>query len=121
MTQLLRDPNGPLFRILGDLKKTTDHVEVITRDVRTGKGTVGALLKSDELLNGVRANLTKAGNILDHVAEASAKIPARMDQVETILAQVERASTQAAPTMDQVQGNLETFKRAGEEVVDSIT
>ncbi len=118
--QIMRASDGPLFQTLDDINRAAGHIEAITGNLRAGKGTVGALLKSDELLNTIREDLGKAGNILDHVAEASAKLPSHMDQVGNILDYIEKASAQAPQTMDQVQDNLVTFKKAGEEVVNSV-
>ncbi len=97
--QIMRASDGPLFQTLDDINRAAGHIEAITGNLRAGKGTVGALLKSDELLNTIREDLGKAGNILDHI---------------------EKASAQAPQTMDQVQDNLVTFKKAGEEVVNSV-
>ncbi len=96
----LKDPQGPLFATLDNAYKTTFHIEGITRDMQAGKGTVGKLLKSSELLDAIQSQLEKVDNILKSVAEAS---------------------TRAPKTMDQVQDSLDSVKSILDEVLESVS
>lgn len=73
--QMMRDPDGPFFTTINNLNKTISHLEAITRDIQTGKGTVGGILKSREILQSVLDNLDKVSQILDSITEASSKTP----------------------------------------------
>lgn len=121
LVQVIRTPDGPLFRILGDINKTTAHIERITYDLQAGKGSAGALLKSSALINRVHANLNTAGAILDHVAEATATLPRKTEQVDNILDHIHSASSKAPETINMMQENLVTIKTAGEGIVESIS
>lgn len=73
--QVMRDPKGPLFTAFAKTNKTLDHIEKITRNIESGKGTLGNILTSEALLDQIRGNLNKVGDILGNISVASAKIP----------------------------------------------
>ncbi len=116
----IRDPGGPLFRILDNLEKTSAHIEAVSGGVRDGKGTAGALLTSDILLVRIRENLDQIGKILDHVTRATAGLPKEMDQVGRILDRIDQTAAKAPGAMDQVQDGLATFKQTGDGLNESI-
>jgi len=59
IVKTLHDPQGPLFTIFDRTNKTLANIEKITRDVESGKGTVGGLLKTRDLLDQIHRNLDK--------------------------------------------------------------
>ncbi|HUV49560.1 MAG TPA: MlaD family protein [Anaerolineae bacterium] len=75
ITQIMRDPNGPFFTTVNNLNKTVSHLEAITGDIQAGKGTVGSILKSREVLQIILDDLDKVTQILKSIAEASSKAP----------------------------------------------
>ncbi len=95
----LSNPKGPLRSALNKLEKTSDHVEQIAADLRAGKGPMGTILKSEDLLQQILHNVNRMGDILDHIDVATAKAPA---------------------TMDLVQDNLNTYRDAGQSVVQRV-
>lgn len=97
ITQIMRDPNGPLFTTVTNLNKTISHLEAITGDIQAGKGTAGSILKSREVLQIILDDLGKATQILESIAQATPEIT------------------------NKVQDNLATIKKAGEGVLDSIS
>ncbi|MBN1932388.1 MAG: MCE family protein [Desulfobacterales bacterium] len=99
ITNILRDPGGPLFIAIEHANKTFSHFENIMADVQAGKGTAGGLLKSDALLESLLVTIDKLKQILENIAQASVKAP---------------------ETMNQVQGNLVTIKKIGDEVLTSV-
>lgn len=98
----LRDPKGPLYSTLGYVEQTTAHVENIARDIREGKGSLGSLLKSRDLIDAINDKLASVDKILD--------------SVEKVADNVDQATAKAPRTMDQVQENLESVKK----VVDGV-
>lgn len=120
LTYQMKQPDGPLFRILHTVEKTVANIEAITGNLNAGEGTVGALLTSNELLKDIRNNLDKVGRILDHVLKASARAPGEMDRVGNILTHFERASSKLPATVTGAQDSLKAFKRAGDEMSDSV-
>jgi phospholipid/cholesterol/gamma-HCH transport system substrate-binding protein len=55
----LNDPQGPLFSAFDRTNKTLANIEKITKDIESGKGTVGGLLKTRDLLDQIHRNLDK--------------------------------------------------------------
>jgi phospholipid/cholesterol/gamma-HCH transport system substrate-binding protein len=105
----LRDPNGPLFSTLGYVEQTTAHVENIARDIREGKGSIGSLLKSRELIEAINDKLASiddildsVGNVADNVDRATAKAPRTMDQVQDNLASVKKVVDGVDKSVDQL-------------------
>jgi phospholipid/cholesterol/gamma-HCH transport system substrate-binding protein len=88
----LRDPDGPLFLSLNNLNR-------IIGDVEAGKGTLGSIVKSRELI--------------DDVIE-------RLDQLDDILRNIDKAAGKAPETMDNINKGLSTIQQAGNGVVERI-
>ena len=99
LVRLINDPQGPILTTLDNLKKTTTHIERITRDIKDGKGTAGGLIKSRKLLESIHDNLDKVGSILDNIDKAAEKTPG---------------------AMVQVQDNLNSIKEIGDGVTESV-
>ena len=99
VAQNLSNPDGPLRSALNNLEKTSSHTEKIAADLRDGKGPMGTLLKSEDLLLQILHNVERMGDILDNINATTAKAPA---------------------TMDLVQENLNVYRDAGRTVVISV-
>jgi phospholipid/cholesterol/gamma-HCH transport system substrate-binding protein len=82
VAQYLSNPQGPLRATLNNIQKTSGHVEQIASDLRAGKGPMGTVLKSDDLLKQILHNIERMGAILDSIQAASAKAPGTMDLVQ---------------------------------------
>ena len=59
IVKTLHDPQGPLFTTFDRVNKTLANIEKITKDIESGKGTVGGLLKTRNLLDQIHRNLDK--------------------------------------------------------------
>ncbi len=99
LVHTLRDPQGPLLTMIHDFASTLAHVELLSRDLQAGKGSVGALLKSNDLTNRINADLDRIGLILDHIETAAAKSPA---------------------AMNRVQDNLEVIHSVGDSLIEGV-
>lgn len=102
----LEDPEGPFFTALGNTEK-------IIGDIQAGKGSVGGVLKSTELLEAILARLEQIGTILDNVRTASARAPETMDLVNDNLTTFQSIGDGLADNMDDV-------KRIVSEVEESV-
>ncbi|MEW6671523.1 MAG: MlaD family protein [Thermodesulfobacteriota bacterium] len=120
LVHTLRDPEGPLFRILNDTSTAIGHVESLARDLQAGKGTAGALLKSNRLINAIHENLKKIGTILDHIETTASTFPRKSDRIDGILDHIHEAAAKTPAAMDKVQDNLETIQAAGEGLTENI-
>lgn len=99
VAEMLRDPKGPLFQSLENISKTLAHIEVIVHDVKDGKGSLGEVLRSRELVKSVERSLS---------------------QIEVILKDISDASTQLPKAMGQAQDDLEIFYQIGDGVSESV-
>ena len=110
-TQTLKDPNGPLLSAFENINKTTQHVEVITRGIKDGDGTLGNLLTSTQLLDVILLRLKNVGEILASLSEASSKAPGTVEQTQTSLAGVEevtRSVTESVAILRNILAEIET-------------
>ncbi len=145
LTQMLKDPQGPLFASLENfnqatqnINQATQHIETVTAGIQTGEGTIGNLLTSTQLLDVILSRLEKVGDILADISEASAKTPAAVDQVQSSLADVKeitRGITESVavlkniflelennlPTISAILNNVEEGSRDVPEITTSVT
>ena len=103
IAQTMRDPQGPFFTALDNINKTLGHFEKIIRGIQDGEGTVGGLLKSQALFNGILENMNTVGTILEDIAKASAKTPATMDQLNDSVTKIKRI-------LEKVDKDIGAFK-----------
>lgn len=79
LAQILRQREGPLFRIMDNAERISANMEGITTDIQSGQGTLGALLKSKELIDAIMFNVAKIESILTSLDQAVAKVPETVD------------------------------------------
>jgi phospholipid/cholesterol/gamma-HCH transport system substrate-binding protein len=112
VAQYLSNPKGPLRTAIDNLEKTSGHMEQITNDLREGKGPMGAVLKSDDLLKQILHNIERMGAILDSIQAATAKAPAAMDLVQDNLTVYRDAGQHVTARVDQAGKILEQIQAA---------
>jgi phospholipid/cholesterol/gamma-HCH transport system substrate-binding protein len=93
LVTLMKDPDGPLLTTLANIERTTTHLEQITGSIGQGKGSLGSLVASRELVDGVLANLEKANGMLDNMGATAGKGPDLMDRIGDNLATIQAAGT----------------------------
>ena len=112
VARYLSDPKGPLRTSLEHIEKTSAHVEQIAGDLRAGKGPMGMVLKSDDLLKQVLGNVERMGAILQDIQRSTAKMPATVDQVQEDLAVYRDAGQMVAARVEQAGKILEQIRAA---------
>ncbi|BBO70609.1 paraquat-inducible protein B [Desulfosarcina alkanivorans] len=113
LVTLMKDPKGPLLTTLANIKKTTAHLEQITRGIGQGQGSLGSLVASRELVDGVLSNLERVDGLLDDLRLTAGRGPVLMDQVSDNLATIRTAG-------DGVVENVRTLKDILEDVRGSL-
>jgi len=107
LTQMLKDPQGPLFASLENINQASQyinqasqHINQATRDIaditagmETGEGTIGNLLTSTQVLDVILKRLEKVGEILADISQATAKTPETMDLVQSRLTDFQAVSS----------------------------
>ena len=88
---LMKDPQGPLLTTLANIEKTSTHLEQITGGIRQGQGSLGSVVASRELVDGVLLNLEKVNNLLDDIRATSTRGPVILDRVSDNLATIQTA------------------------------
>jgi phospholipid/cholesterol/gamma-HCH transport system substrate-binding protein len=112
VTQNLADPKGPLQSTLDNVRKTSTHVEKITSDLQAGKGPMGTVLKSDDLLRQILKNVENMGIILENIRSATAKAPGTMAMVQDNLAVYGDTGRMVASRVEQAGEILEQIRVA---------
>jgi phospholipid/cholesterol/gamma-HCH transport system substrate-binding protein len=113
----LRDPDGPLFASLNSIEKNLKNVETVTTDLKQGRGTVGQLLRSDELIDRVNTSLERLDTVLQNIEgvtpEVTANLRESMEKIREITTTLEKSSRDV-PTV------IRTTKRGIQEIRDSV-
>jgi phospholipid/cholesterol/gamma-HCH transport system substrate-binding protein len=112
----LSDPEGPLRTALDNLEKTSSHAEKITADLRAGKGPMGTVLKSEDLLRQILHNIDRMGDILNNINAATAKAPKTMDLVQDNLAAYRDAGQSVVQRVDQARMILEDIQASTDDL-----
>ena len=116
VARYLSDPKGPLRTSLDHIEKTSAHVEQIAGDLRAGKGPMGMVLKSDDLLKQVLDNVERMGAILQDIQRSTAKMPATVDQVQEDLAVYRDAGQMVTARVAQAGKILEQIRAASSDL-----
>ena len=113
----LRDPEGPLFKSLNSIEKNLKNLEAVTTDLKEGEGTVGQLLRSDELINRVNTSMERLDNVLKNLEGATPEVTANlresMEKIREITTNLEKGSR-------EVPAVIRTTKRGIQEIRDGV-
>ncbi len=114
VTEILSDTNGPLMSSLDNFTKISANMEQITADLRKGKGPMGALLQSEELLETIVTEVSQLGEILNSLKLAVEKTPATMDLVQENLTHFDEAAVSVNAILEEIRkstGDLQEIIR----------
>ena len=103
---LLRDPEGPLFTALDNANKTLAHIEKITRDISSGKGTLG--------------NIVKSRDLLDHIHQNLDKVEDAVDTLKTILSNIEKGSHDIPKVTQSATKGIHEIRSAVEDIDEVV-
>jgi phospholipid/cholesterol/gamma-HCH transport system substrate-binding protein len=103
IVKIMRDPKGPLFSAFDHANNTLGHLEKITGDIASGKGTVGGIIKSRALLDHIHRNLDKVGDDLAALEKIETGMLENIPSIKNIVKDIE----EAARTLNVILANLE--------------
>lgn len=106
----MQDPHGPLHTTLANIERTAAHLARITGRIEEGHGTLGSLVASRELVDGILHNLEKTNMLLGDIRTATAKGPDIMNQLSDNLTTVQTAGTGMVETVETVKMILEEVR-----------
>jgi len=113
----LRDPKGPLFVSLNSIEKNLKNVETVTTDLKEGKGTMGQLMRSDDLINRVNTSMERLDSVLQDIEGATPEVTDNlresMEKIREITVNLEKGSR-------DVPDVIRTTKRGIQEIRDGV-
>ena len=112
LVQKLSDTKGPLWASLENINKISANMQQITSDLKAGKGPMGALLKSEDLLQKIVNEIETLGKILDTLQVTVAQGPETMDLVRQDLSTFKEAGQSVQARVEQVRIILDDIKKA---------
>jgi len=132
---MLRDPEGPLFTIFDRVNHTLASIDRMILDIEAGRGTLGSIITSRQLIDEVHEKLDKLDPILGNITAATAKAPPAVDLINENLEGLKRLQTKLGPildsmtlttakapgTMDLIRDNLVLLKALQQELSPRIT
>ncbi|MBI5897584.1 MAG: hypothetical protein HZB24_16750, partial [Desulfobacterales bacterium] len=134
VTQRLGDPKGPLIASLENIEKVSANVQRITTDLDAGKGPMGMLLKSEDVLKRLVESIDRMGQILSGIQATTAQAPqtmalvqenlvalqANMDEANRILTEIKAITTDLKAGSRNIPQISATFKEGIQEVRQGV-
>jgi phospholipid/cholesterol/gamma-HCH transport system substrate-binding protein len=102
LTDQLSSRSGPLHRTLASAQGFMGNLEAVSKDVRDGKGSVGHILKSDELVKNIQAEIKRLDSIL---AGLEKQTPAVMDDVRASVQSLKKILASIEADTPEVMGS----------------
>lgn len=116
VTSALKDPKGPVFTALDEINQILSHMRKISGDIEAGKGSVGRILRSEELSQSIQNSLDRTESILSHADTASAKIPDTMDKIDQGIDQARKIEESVYASTETVKRILETIEKDAQRI-----
>jgi phospholipid/cholesterol/gamma-HCH transport system substrate-binding protein len=104
---LIKDPQGPLLTTLANMAETSAHLVQITGGISQGTGSLGSLVASREMVDGVLLNLEKVNGLLDDMRATTSRGPVILDQVSDNLSTIQMAGAGVVENVQTLKGILE--------------
>ena len=104
---LIKDPQGPLLTTLANMEETSAHLVQITGGISQGTGSLGSLVASRELVDGVLLNLENVNGLLDDMRATTSRGPVILDQVSDNLSTIQMAGAGVVENVQTLKGILE--------------
>ncbi len=116
----LRDPQGPLFGSLNAIEKNLKNMEVVTNDLRDGRGSVGQLLRSDEFIDRVNTSMERLDNVLKNLEGATPEVTANlresMERIREITANLEKGSRDVPAVIRTTRRGIQEIREGVDEI-----
>lgn len=114
---LIKDATPQVTNLLVSANKIGGNLHEIIDGVQQGQGTVGALLKDEEMQAGVRRSVGKTEQAADNIRQASASAKKIVDRVEesNIVPELQRTVKNLQQITQQVKDAVDKFQSASSE------
>lgn len=104
VTDQLKDPKGPFFGTLGNLKQITGTVDA-------GEGSIGRMIKSGELYQHIQEELDAIGKFVTTLQETADYLVRAGANIEQGSKHVEKATRESPEMVDKIQALLNRLLR----------
>lgn len=118
ITETLKDPEGPLFSALHTINRTLNRFDEIVMNVQNGKGFLGDLLKSEDIILTLRTELEQIRIILTHLEKATEQSPELMTRAVDGLTTIQDVSTELSKSAPMIR---QILKQIDESMVNLAT
>jgi phospholipid/cholesterol/gamma-HCH transport system substrate-binding protein len=116
VTEALSNPNGALMVSLSNIERISTNVKQITQDLEAGKGPMGLMLKSEDVLQQVVDNIERLGIILADIQRVTARAPRTMDLVDENLVLFRGSGASLQTSLSQAQQILSNIQKAADDL-----
>ncbi|MBI4776639.1 MAG: MCE family protein [Deltaproteobacteria bacterium] len=113
ITHQLKDPDGPLFGLLSEVRSTVSGL-------RNGEGTAGKLLKDDRLYLSINERIEEVKPVLSNFDRTSQRLVTVSAQVERMLADLEETASSLPQIMANVDATTKALPLLIQEVRDTV-
>jgi phospholipid/cholesterol/gamma-HCH transport system substrate-binding protein len=122
----MRNPEGPLYTSLDSMAEAMANIEAMSLEMRKGRGSVGKLVYSEELLQKIYEQLNHVNRILTSIGDTTQKAPEIMDSlkkstemINQILVNIEKGSQDVPVVTKSTKHGIREI-RDGVEEIDKV-
>ncbi|MCK4487539.1 MAG: MCE family protein [Desulfobacterales bacterium] len=126
IVEYMRDPEGPLYASLDSLAQAMANIEAMSLEMRKGRGSVGKLVYSEELIQEIYERISHVNRILANIEDATQKAPKIMDSlkkstemINQILVNIEKGSQDVPVVTKSTKHGIREI-RDGVEEIDKV-
>jgi len=117
MTHKLTSEGGPVFKTLRSTEGLMANLDVISRDIRDGKGSAGSILRSDDLVKKINAEIARIDAIL---AGVESRTPEMLDDVKASVENLKKIIANIEAGSRDVPEIVRSTKKGVREVRDNV-
>ena len=126
IVEYMRDPERPLYASLDSLAQAMANIEAMSLEMRKGRGSVGKLVYSEELIQEIYERISHVNRILANIEDATQKAPEIMDSlkkstemINQILVNIEKGSQDVPVVTKSTKHGIREI-RDGVEEIDKV-
>ena len=119
----MRDPEGPLYASLDSMAQSMANIEAMSLEMRKGRGTVGKLVYSEELIQEIYERISHVNRILANIEVATQKAPEIIDSlkestemINQILVNIEKGSRDVPTVTKSTKHGIRDIRNGVEEI-----
>ena len=112
----MQDPEGSLYASLDSLARAMAHIEAVTLEIREGKGSVGGLIYSEELLQMIYERLGNVKKILTNLEQVTSTVHDITKNIEDAMAKTPNIVDGLKKSVDMINQILANMEKGSQDV-----